>query len=52
MVPIHNKGDPKRPKGKSKTIGEYAHAHSQPSPSRWPRAIKKIGKTIEAAREA
>ena len=24
VVPIHNNGDPKRPKGISKAIGEYA----------------------------
>ena len=29
MVPIHNNGVPEKPKGIVKTIGEYAHAHSQ-----------------------
>ena len=38
VVLIHNNGDPKRPKGISKAIGEYAHAYSQPPPSCWLRA--------------
>ena len=61
MIPIHNNGDPKRPKRISKVIGKYAHAHSQLPPSRWLRAccskkkqreVKAIGKATEAAREA
>ena len=54
MVFIHNNRDPKIPKGISKTIREYAHAHSQLPPSRWLRAerMKAIGKAIETAREA
>ena len=35
MISIHNNGDPKRPKGISKAIGEHAHAHSQLHQSRW-----------------
>ena len=35
VVPIHNNGDPRRLKGISKGIGEYAHAHSQLPQSRW-----------------
>ena len=60
VVPIHNNGDPKRPKEISKAVGEYACAHSQLPPSRWLRAcwskdsrkMKAIGKTAEAARES
>ena len=35
MVPIHNKGDPQRPKGASKAIGEYVHDNSLLPQSRW-----------------
>ena len=59
MVPIHNNEDPKRPKGISKAIGEYAHAHSQLPQSltesmlqeKEQREMKAIGKATEAARE-
>ena len=60
MVPIHNNGDPKRSKGISKIIVEYAHVHSQPPQRRWLRAscskesreMKAIRKATETAREA
>ena len=60
MVPIHNNGDPKRPKGIPKVIGDYVHAQSTTSKSlavgmlqqRKQREIKAIGKATEAAKEA
>ena len=36
VVPIHNNGDPKRPKEIWKTLWEHAHAHRQLPPSHWP----------------
>ena len=35
MVPIHNNGDAEMPKGISRAIEEYDHAHSQISQCRW-----------------
>ena len=61
MVLINNNGDPKRPIGISKAIGEYTHAHSSPTSKslaesmlqqREQREAKTIGKATEAARKA
>ena len=38
VVPIYNNGDPKRPKGVSNALREYALAHNQLPPSLWLRA--------------
>ena len=59
MVPIHNDGDQKRPKGISKARGEYSHAHTPLPQSRWlgaycskeNREMKDIGKATEVARK-
>ena len=60
MWSIQNNGDTNRPKGITKVIGEYAHAHrklpqnsrQKACCSRESREIKSITKATEAAREA
>ena len=57
MVPIHNNGDSKRPKGISKAIEEYAQVHSNYTwehmlQQREKVEMKTIGKAHEARREA
>ena len=57
VVPIHNSGDSKRPKGILKAIGEYAYDQSTTTESltesmlqqRDQREMKTMGKTTEAA---
>ena len=56
MILIHNTGDWKKSKGMLKTIGEYAHIHSQLPISRYlqqnatERKMEATGKATDVAR--